>query len=238
MKLIGVGLPRTATLSQKIALETLGFGPCYHMVTVLADLPQAELWNRALAGDVRWSEIFDGYESTVDWPGGFFYRELVEAYPDAKVLLSVRDPDEWELSMRETVWDVRHADSVMRKLSDAQGLVYPPWQAFLEMVDGVLWKGRGTFADGHIEEGQLAAGMIRHHEAVKRAVAPERLLVWSVMDGWGPLCEFLEVPAPAAPFPHTNDANEFVDRVIDASLAVLNRWRAETAASTPAPAAD
>jgi hypothetical protein len=230
VKLIGVGLPRTGTLSQKIALEMLGFGPCYHMVTVLGELSQARLWNRAIAGDPPWTEIFDGYESTVDWPGGFFYQELTETYPDAKVLLSERDPEEWERSMRQTVWDVRNGESLMRKLSDAQGLVFPPWQGFLKMIDGVLWTGRGTFAAGHREDGQLAEGMARHHEAVKRTVAPERLLTWSVSEGWGPLCRFLGVPAPDAPFPRVNDSQEFVDRVIDGSLAVLNEWRSETAA--------
>ncbi len=236
MKLIGVGLPRTGTLSQKIALEMLGFGPCYHMVTVLADLPQADLWNRAVAGDARWSEIFDGYQSTVDWPGGFFYQELIEAYPEAMVLLSERDPEEWERSMRQTVWGVRNGESVMRKLSDAQGLVYPPWQSFLTMVDGVLWKGHGTFAGAHAHDGQLAEGMARHHEAVKRTVPPERLLTWSVSEGWEPLCEFLRVPAPDCPFPRVNDSQEFVDRVLDGSLAMLNQWRSETAAG-PASAA-
>ena len=96
MKLIGAGFPRTGTLSQKIALEVLGYGPCYHMVNVLADLPQALLWDRALDGEAPWSELFDGFESTVDWPGGYFYKELVEEYPDAKVLLSTRDLEAWE----------------------------------------------------------------------------------------------------------------------------------------------
>src|SRR5436853_7037668 len=102
MKLIGAGLPRTGTLSQKVALEMLGLGPCYHMVNVLGDLDQAEGWRRALEGQGPWDEIFDGFQSTVDWPGSFFYKELVEAYPDAKVLLSVRDPEAWTRSMRDT----------------------------------------------------------------------------------------------------------------------------------------
>jgi Sulfotransferase domain len=236
VKLIGAGLPRTGTLSQKIALEMLGFGPCYHMVTVLADLSQADLWNRAIAGDAPWSEIFDGYQATVDWPGGFFYKELIEVYPEAMVLLSERDPEEWERSMRQTVWEVRNGESLMRKLSDAQGLVHPPWQSFLTMVDGVLWKGHGTFAGAHAQDGQLAEGMARHHEAVKRTVPPERLLTWSVSEGWDPLCEFLHVPTPDSPFPRVNDSQAFVDRVIDGSLAMLNAWRSQTAAGAASAA--
>ena len=69
MRVIGAGLPRTGTLTQKVALEMLGLGPCYHMVDVLADLDQAGLWERALDGEGPWAEILDGFNSTVDWPG-------------------------------------------------------------------------------------------------------------------------------------------------------------------------
>ena len=93
MKVIGAGLPRTGTLSQKVALEMLGFGPCYHMVNVLTDLPLPEHWERGDGrGPADWDAIFGEHESTVDWPGSFFYRELADAYPEAKVVLSVRDP--------------------------------------------------------------------------------------------------------------------------------------------------
>ena len=92
MKVIGAGLPRTGTLSQKVALEMLGFGPCYHMVNVLTELPLAEQWAGAMEEPADWDAIFGEHESTVDWPGSFFYRELADAYPDAKVVLSIRDP--------------------------------------------------------------------------------------------------------------------------------------------------
>jgi hypothetical protein len=235
VKLIGAGLPRTGTLSQKIALEMLGLGPCYHMVNVLADLSQAELWLRAVEGDDKWSEIFEGFESTVDWPGGFFYRELMEVYPEAKVLLSERDPEDWERSMRETVWGVRHGESLLRLLSSAQGKVYPPWAAYLRMVDEMLWTQNGTFASGNARPGQLVEGMLRHHAEVKASVPAERLLVWSFTDGWEPLCEFLGVPVPDVPFPRVNDSREFIDRVIDASILRLNEWHSATTADA-APA--
>ena len=236
MKLIGAGFPRTGTLSQKIALEVLGFGPCYHMVNVLADLPQALLWDRALDGDAPWSELFDGFESTVDWPGGYFYRELMEEYPDAKVLLSTRDPGAWENSMRATVWDVRQGASVMRLLSDARGLVDPGWAGFLRMIDRLLWTGKGSFAAGHAEPGQMIERMQRHEDEVRRTVPPERLLVWSVTEGWEPLCEFLEAPVPDMPFPRVNDSREFVDRVVDGALITLTEWRQGSTAE-PSPAA-
>lgn len=227
MKLIGAGLPRTGTLTQKVALEMLGLGPCYHMVSVLADLGQAQLWQRALEGDISFSEIFDGYGSTVDWPGGYFYRELMEAYPDAKVLLSVREPESWERSMRDTVWAVRNGESLVRLLSSAQAHVNPQWAAFLQMIDDLLWRDRGTFASGHEDSEELIDAMRRHEEEVKATVPSDRLLVWSVIEGWEPLCEFLDVPVPDVPFPHVNDSKEFGDRVIDGSLHALTQWRSE-----------
>lgn len=231
MRLIGAGLPRTGTLSQKIALEMLGLNPCYHMVTVLGDLTQAPLWERAVEGDGQWDEIFGGYQSTVDWPGGLFYRELIDVYPDAKVLLSTRDPESWERSMRETVWAVRHGGSLIRLLSDAQALVNPAWAGFISMIDALVWDA--TFGDGDSPE-EMIATFNRHNEEVQATVPADRLLVWSVCDGWEPLCEFLEVPIPDIPFPHLNDSKEFADRVIDGSLLALREWRAQDA-PMPAP---
>jgi hypothetical protein len=219
-------MPRTGTLTQKIALEMLGFGPCYHMVDVLADLDQARLWQAALDGESPWREIFGGFGSTVDWPGGYFYRELIDTYPEAKVLLSVRDPQQWERSVRQTVWAVRHGESLVRLMSSAQAVINPRWKAYLEMIDQLLWEGRGTFASGHYEPAQLIERMKRHSDEVVSVVPPERLLVWNVAEGWEPLCEFLQVPVPFQPFPRTNDSREFLNRIIDGSLEALNAWRA------------
>jgi len=233
MKLIGAGMPRTGTLTQKVALEMLGLGPCYHMVDVLADLDQAKLWQRALDGEAPWEQIFDGFNSTVDWPGGYFYRELMDVYPEAKVLLSVRDPQAWERSMRDTVWAVRHGESLVRLLSSAQAHVNPQWRGFLEMIDRLVWEGEGTFASGHAEPQQLIDTMIRHNREVEENVPPVRLLVWSVEEGWEPLCKFLEVPVPQQPFPHVNDRTEFLNRVIDSSLQALRQWRSEQSSVEP-----
>ena len=120
MKLIGAGLPRTATTTQMIALEMLGF-PCYHMRDMMADpatsIPQ---WRNALNGEADWDEIFEGKDSTVDWPAAYHWRELVDVYPDAKVLLSVRDADSWVRSMEQTIIQVFMGDTLMFHLARAQ----------------------------------------------------------------------------------------------------------------------
>jgi hypothetical protein len=126
IELIGAGLPRTGTLTQKLAFEQLGLAPCYHWVNVLADLPtQVPLWNRALDGETPWDEVFEGQRSSADWPGGYFYRELMEAYPDAKVLLSVRDGESWERSFRETIVEMSFGESVMALVSRAPTQIDP-----------------------------------------------------------------------------------------------------------------
>jgi hypothetical protein len=226
MTVIGAGLPRTGTLTQKLALEQLGFGPAYHWVNVIADLDQqVDLWNSALDGGSPWEEVFAGHRSTVDWPGGYFYRELMEFYPEAKVLLSVRDPESWEPSFRDTIWTMSFGETLMPRLSWARAEIDPRWRAYLELVDRMFWGPQGTFAAGNAEPSQLMEQMVAHTEQVKSVVPPERLLVWNVKEGWGPLCEFLEVDVPDSPLPHANDRDTFLERVIGGALDTLQAWR-------------
>jgi hypothetical protein len=231
MHVIGAGLPRTGTLSQKLALEELGLGPCYHWVNLISDLDAVELWHRALDGDDVFEEILTGHDSTVDWPGGFFYGELAERYPEAKVLLSVRDAEAWEHSYRQTIWNFTRGDSLISHLSDARREIDPRWRRYLELVDRMLWSERSPFGLGDEPE-EMIAQMEAHNDAVRHAIAPERLLVWRVTDGWEPLCEFLEVAVPEVPLPHANDAETFRGRVADAALDALFEWR-KTGAGAP-----
>lgn len=104
LQVLGAGLGRTGTLSLKFALEHLGFGPCYHATEVAANMRTAlPLWNAAERGAADWSAIFAGYRSSTDHPGCYYWRQLIEVYPQAKVVLTVRDPDSWFESVTQTI---------------------------------------------------------------------------------------------------------------------------------------
>lgn len=234
MRLIGAGLPRTATLSQKVALEMLGVGPCYHMVDVLGDLDRVPPWARALEGAGNWSEVFEGYQATVDWPGAFFYRELMDVYPDAKVLLSVRSGDDWARSMEETICGVLSGDSLIHDLSSARCRVDAKWRGFIELVEA-MWEKSGLLnsTDGN-GSSSLASSMRRYNEEVQRTVPADRLLVWTASEGWEPLCDFLGIAVPEQPFPRVNDSAMFADRIVESALGSLTAWHAEQVAAASA----
>ncbi len=208
MQVIGAGFGRTGTSSLKAALETLGFGPCYHMTEVFAHPEHADLWQAAWRGEpVDWDGFLGGYEAAVDWPACTFYRELMEEYPEAKVLLSMRDPEKWYESTRSTIYELNEAaerSHISRFVYGVMTLVI--FGGFMrgDMIEEIIW--RGTF-DGRFEDRAYAMQVFeRHNERVKREVPAEKLLVYEVREGWGPLCEFLGVETPDEPFPHLNDA--------------------------------
>lgn len=233
MKLIGAGLPRTATMSQKFALEMLGLDPCYHMQNVWADFSVLPKWRRALDDPSVLPEILDGFDAIVDWPGSFFYAELLELYPDAKVLLSVRDPDAWARSMDETIKGLFYNDVLIAHLSAARCTVDPDWRAFMELMEE-MWFSSGLMRGPDTSNEWMSTAMTRYHAKVARTVPADRLLVWSPADGWEPLCSFLELPVPEAPFPRINDSQQFVDGIIQHALDAVSRHLARDEATVGA----
>ncbi len=194
-------------MSLQAALEELGFGPCYHMQELLFRHPEhADFWRAAWRGELAdWDEVLGGYESTVDWPGCTFYEELMERYPDAKVLLSVRDPERWYESAR-TIYELTRLTSgvrVSRVVFDFVSLFLFGRFGVGDVREEIIWDG--TF-DGRFEDKAYAISVFeKHSEEVKRSVPPEKLLVYEVKEGWGLLCEFLGVGVPDKPFPRLND---------------------------------
>ena len=205
MKVIGAGFGRTGTMSLKAALERLGFGPCFHMIDLIRDPTPLPYWQAAADGEkVDWTEALDGWESTIDWPGCTFWEEMAEIWPDAPVLLSVRDPEAWYRSTYNSI----HEAKEMALRGELQGNTEePPDPAVMQMINGLIWKG--TFK-GRFTDKEFALEVFRrHNEDVKSKVPADRLLVYEIKQGWGPLCDFLGVEVPDEPMPHLNDTDSF-----------------------------
>lgn len=201
LKVIGAGVGRTGTYSLKLAINQIGLGPCHHMEEVLHNMPvHVPLWSAAVAGNPDWSRVYDGYESAVDWPTACFFRELAKQYPDAKFVLTQRDPERWADSFGATIY----------KLLAGRQQAPEEMRAWLEMANDVIAKS--GFPQG-LDRDALVQGFIEHNNAVREVVPESRLLVFEVKQGWQPLCEFLDVPVPEADFPRTNHREEFWDRV-------------------------
>jgi len=204
LSVIGAGFGRTGTLSLKLALEQLGFGPCHHMVEVFKDPAAPGRWEAAADGQsVDWSDVLRGFSSTVDWPSATFYRELAEAFPQAKVILTVRDPQAWFASTQATIFARPYDDQ------------NDPFQRMVGKVVGRLFDHRLADRDKVIEVFE------RHNETVRRTIPADRLLVYDVAQGWEPLCAFLGVPVPETPMPKVNSTEEFLS-VHAEKLAAMN----------------
>jgi hypothetical protein len=222
LAVIGAGLGRTGTLSLHAALERLGFAPCEHMTNCFAHPERFALWleaaRRKRAGEpIDWRPLFTGYRATVDWPGAYFWRELVAAHPEAKVILTVRDPRRWYDSARATIYaatQARTATPAARLLYRLVSVANPRAGNGFRTVKETVWDGtmRGRFEN----RDESIRIFEEHNREVVATVPPERLLVFDVKAGWEPLCAFLGVAVPAdEPFPHLNDATDFSRRQRD-----------------------
>ncbi|MGR6916955.1 sulfotransferase family protein [[Actinomadura] parvosata] len=213
MKVIGAGFGRTGTRSLQAALERLGFGPCYHMSTVIAEPYRVRQWLDVGEGRSRdWDTLFAGFGSAVDWPASAYWRELAAHYPDAKVVLTVRDPGRWYDSVSATIFrgvTERRGPLPLRRRM-IQWLVArraPDFALFPRMT-------RATFVDpvfgGRVDDRDHVIEVFQRHIAEVRGEIPaERLLVFEAADGWEPLCAFLGVPVPDEPYPRANERAEF-----------------------------
>lgn len=208
LKVIGAGFGRTGTTSLQQALEDLGFGPCYHMTEAFAHPEHAPVWEAAANGrPIEWEDVFGRYQAAVDWPAAAFYEQLMARYPDAKIILTVRDPERWYESAQNTIYAIGKltASPPMSWLT----AVFAPHRRQITAVTGRLaWE---ELFGGRFEDRQHAIGVFNRYNAdVQRRVPAERLLVYDVKQGWEPLCAFLDVPVPEGkPFPRLNDTAQF-----------------------------
>jgi hypothetical protein len=202
LEVIGSGFGRTGTKSLKEALEQLGFAPCHHMHEVVEHPEQVAHWQALAAGEaVDWNTVFTGYRSQVDWPGAHVWRELADAFPDAKVVHTLRPEENWQRSFSRTIGKL---------FTVYEEMPMPPH--FRDMLDAMSHLLRQTtFVDGTQEREAVLAAYRRRTEEVRDTIPADRLLVFDVAQGWEPLCRFLEVPAPDMPFPHRNVGADFWD---------------------------
>jgi hypothetical protein len=199
VKVVGAGFGRTGTMSLKTALEQLGFDKCYHMMEVGQNEGHVELWRAIERGErVDFEALFAGYQASVDWPSCNYWRQQLEVFPDAKVILSTRDPQRWYRSLMSTIYP---SSAAGRESTD------PGTRPFIDMVFEVVWDG---VFDGRMDDKAHVISVFEaHNQDVIDSVPADRLLVFEAAQGWAPLCEFLEVPVPATPYPKTNTTEDF-----------------------------
>jgi hypothetical protein len=203
MQVFGAGFGRTGTMSLKIALEKLGMGPCYHMREVVSRPSHIKLWYDISRGEhPNWNRLFSGFNSAVDFPVSLFYKQLINQFPDAKFILTLREFDKWYISTVNTIYKVPNI------LPDWFKMVVYPIRMFIAMQVNLIWVGlfKNKFSDR--ESAKLV--YYEHIRSVKKTIPANKLLIYHVKEGWGPLCEFLNVDVPEIPFPKVNDTAEML----------------------------
>lgn len=198
VQVIGAGFARTGTMSMQKALNDLGLGPTYHMNDVFQNPSHAQDWlDYGETDTADWDAMFAKYHAVVDFPASLAWRELYDHYPEAKVVLTVRDRDRWWDSMNAVIYPTRTLFPAWLKR------VIPFTQRWTDMVDSLVWTR--TFDGKFLDKAYAIQVFDDHVEEVQAYCDPARLLIFEVSQGWQPLCEFLDVPVPATSFPHLND---------------------------------
>ncbi len=197
LRVVGAGLGRTGTHSQKLALERLLGAPCYHMLETFGRPDDIPVWHRAVDGDLPdWHTFLSDFEAAVDWPVAAFWGELSDAFPDAAVLLSTRDPDSWWTSASNTIFQIVAGELAENEINAGQQ----------SMALDMLTK---RFTPHWMDEDEAKAAFVAHNEAVRAAIPKERLVEWQPGDGWEPICNALGLPVPDEPYPHVNTTSDF-----------------------------
>lgn len=213
LKVIGAGWGRTGTESLKIALEQLGFDRCYHGFDLFNDGRKLQYWKQLrVEGKTDFDALFKGYRAAVDFPSAYYYRELLQQYPEAKVILTVRDASKWYESAAHTIFKKPQPAkfAILKFLGRiSQKLNYIP-QIYYHIQTFLFQEA----FHGKIEDKEAMMVLFNQwNEEVKNTVPANQLLVYNITQGWEPLCKFLNVPAPVTPFPQTNKKESFQQRI-------------------------
>ncbi|CAM9803692.1 unnamed protein product, partial [Heterosigma akashiwo] len=216
IEVIGAGLGRTGTKSLAAALDLLGY-KTYHF-----PLPEHSAAWAAYAGgtgsvqDAISAAVEDGYNATCDQPMADLFAAQLEMYPNARVILTVRDsPQKWAQSWKMLLEFI----SVQERPFSFMVPHFHQWIPFMKnwkqmrrimgvptlgLPPGKLIRGYASEPEGWLED-QYSA----HNAAVQKHVPKDKLLVFNVKDGWEPLCRYLGKEVPdGAPFPNVNESKE------------------------------
>lgn len=211
LKIIGAGLPRTGTNTLKKSLEILGISKAYHMKELLNNPDKLPLWKQLDdTGTTDWDTLYDGFQASVDFPCYPWYKEHMERYPDAKVIMTVRPFEPWYNSVYNTIWQAG-PQTIPAKLGMMAKMAFNPRVRktimCIKWFKGVFW--HKILNDKFLDKVYVEEYVNRHLEEVKAHVPADKLLVYDVRDGWGPLCEFLGKPMPEQDLPHLNKKENF-----------------------------
>jgi Sulfotransferase domain len=211
IKIIGAGFPRTGTTTLKQALELLGFQKTYHFKDLIAQPEKLKYWqDLEKFGDTNFDLLFDEYQATVDFPGYPYYKILFEKYPNAKVILTKRDVDDWYESTYKTVWQAGPqtfgAKLVLLSKMMVNARLRNTFMCIKFMRKTYLNK---QFSGNFISKAYAIEVFEQHINEVSYFIPKNQLLVYDVQEGWEPLCNFLEVDVPKEPFPHLNKKENF-----------------------------
>lgn len=214
LKVIGSGLGRTGTYSLKLALELLGFGKCYHMIELYQNPAGVKYFKTAEKGGVvNWEELFQGYNSAVDYPVARYYKQLSEYYPYAKIIHTIRNPDDWYDSASETIIPASNPVS-WKMIRLSPNLIFSAQARKRFPVFFYNTKlAKLEFGKRPITRESAVKKFNEHTEEVIRNIPEERLLIFNPKDGWNKLCKFLNVPVPDSEFPKSNTRDEFLNKV-------------------------
>jgi hypothetical protein len=213
LKVIGAGWGRTGTESLKKALEIIGFGKCYHAFELLKDGHRVVYWEQLAKGEQPdYDRLFEGFQSAVDFPVALYYKEFMKQYPEAKIILSYRDPEKWYESASKTI--LRPIPFFFIPLCRFVGLFNKNISYFPRIHAIMINEILNQFMQGRQNDRAFMINLYnRWVEDVKQTVPEEKLLVFEAREGWEPLCKFLNVPIPEVPYPKGNDSEQFRKRI-------------------------
>jgi hypothetical protein len=211
MQIIGAGFGRTGTSSLQQALEKLLGGPCYHMTAVIRQPEHLRAWYAFATGGTAcmdWQKLMEGYAACVDFPACLYYRELMATFPQAKVILTLRDSESW--------W--RSFSLLLKTVNSARWLRFfgPRLRMLIGFADRIIV--RDAFG-GSLEKERCIEAYERHIRQVRAEVPESRLLEFDVRQGWEPLCAFLGAPVPQCPFPHRNAGDAVLKKLFRRTVA-------------------